>query len=291
MSNTPGYRFPLARRRRWPLYAGIVFFLGLPAALLLGGALGSDAALLAAGGIVAALLLPFALFLGWALWRPVLVISDEGVFLRGPTGSGEVSVAWEQVESLRLDAGAEGLVLRAPVESKFTTRLRNWAGVRINGAPITAARNLQDIAERRFIPLDGFAAWFEEGKLREAFATHAPHLLTDFETQRHSALASNRQGRIVLVWVVGLCLVYVAVVVSFALIDFEFSPGWAVAGRWLWKFLFLVVAVGMATVVWGNLHSVRHYLAERQWGMAFFWLVAGLVQAAIGLLALVEALR
>ncbi|KAB2837513.1 MAG: hypothetical protein F9K47_19880, partial [Burkholderiales bacterium] len=234
MSNTPGYRFPLARRRRWPLYAGIVFFLGLPAALLLGGALGGDAALLTAGGVVAALLLPFALYLGWALWRPVLVISDEGVFLRGPAGSGEVSVTWEQIESLRLDAGAEGLVLRAPDESKFTARLRNWAGVRINGAPITAARNLEDIAERRFIPLDAFAAWFEEGSLRDAFAAHAPQLTAHFDALRTQALAPNPKDRRVLVWVLGLTGVYVLGVIGFALADFELSPTWLSAAKWFW---------------------------------------------------------
>lgn len=291
MSKPQDYRFPLARRRRWPLYAGIAFFLGLPAALILGGALADDAALLTAGGIVAAILLPFVLFLGWALRRPVVVISGKGVFLRGIIGSGEVSLAWDQIESLRLGDGAEGLVLRAPDQSKFTARLRNWAGVRINGAPIVSAHNLPEIAERRFIPLDGFAQWFEEGQLREAFATHAPHLLADFEARRHDALAPRAKNRWVLAWVLGLAALYVLTVIAFALADFEFSPGWVAAGRGLWKLLYLLVAAGMVAVVWSNQRSVRHYLAERQWGMAAFWLLIGLAQAGIGLVALWAVLR
>lgn len=284
------YRFPLTRKRRWPLFAGIAFFLGFPAALLLGGVLADDQSLLGAGGIVAALMSPFALYLGWSLLRPVLVLSPSGVYLRGLGGAGEVTVAWDQVESLCLDAGAEGLVLKAPLESRFTRRQRNWAGVRINGAPITPENKLDEIAQCRFIPIDAFAAWFEEGRLREAFAAFAPHLLTGFESARTQALKPKPRDRKALAWVLGLTALYVVAVIWLAHSDFEISPGWASAGRWVWKALFLAVALGMVAVVWSNLLSVRRFLAERQWGMALFWFIAGLVQFGVALLALAEVL-
>lgn len=291
MTDSQSYRFPLARNRRRLICAGITFFIGLPVVLVLGGALAGDTSLLATGGIVGALMLPFALYLAWALWRPVLVLSAQGVFLRGIIGSGEISVTWDQIEALRLDAGGEGLVLKDPMENRFSTRLRNWAGLRVNGAPITAANNLPYIAQCRFIPLDAFAAWFEDGSLRDAFAAHAPQLMVNFDVERSQALAPNRKDRKVVAWVLGLTGIYVLGVIGFALADFELSPAWSSAANGFWKLLFLVVALGMAAVVWSNLRSVRHYLAERQWGMAVFWLLAGLVQAGIGLAALAEALR
>lgn len=290
MPELPEYRFPLSRKRRWPLYAGIAFFVGFPGLLLLGGVFAGDAALLTSAGIIALLLLPFAIYLGLSLYRPVLLLSSRGIFLRGLGGAGEIEVSWDQIDSLALEVGAEGLVLKAPLRGKFTQRLRNWSGVRINGAALTPTQNLEHIAEYRFVPIAGFAAWFEEGRLREAFAAHAPHLLADFEARRQAAREFKPGNWKTLVWVLGLVGAYLVGVVWFATADIQLSEGWALAWHWLWRCIYVLLALGLTVVVWSNLRSAWRFLGERQWGPAFLWLAAGVMQGLIVLVALAQAL-
>jgi len=288
-ASTREFRFALSRSRRRPIYAGLAFFLGLPAILLISGVWSRDEALITTGLIVGALMLPFAVYMLYCLRRPLLLLSAEGVLLRA-AGGGEIRVPWDAIEALMLDSGAEGLVLKEPLQNRVMQTQRNWAGTRVNGVSMTPEKNLPLIAEFRFIPLTGFAEWFEQGNLLAAFQAFAPHLASDFPQRRGNVKEAARTARKVWIWIGVFVIVFFGLAFWVAQTDLVGSPAWTRVSGWILKLGFIALAVGLSAAVWSNLRASRRLLGERQWGVALFWFLAALVQAAMVLFALAQIL-
>jgi hypothetical protein len=107
-----------------------------------------------------------------------LVLSAEGIDLRGfrDRKSG-LFTRWENVAAIRLEKpGAEGLILKEPLQGRDAERLARFRGAMINGAPMNDSEKRDLLGEHRFLPIEPFAYWIRHGDLWEQIRNHAPWL-------------------------------------------------------------------------------------------------------------------
>jgi hypothetical protein len=170
-------RSPTARTYRIsPIRQAILpaIFLAIICVLLIGALLDKDPAERFALCLTAGILFLIGLPMFWLVRYTRLTISPDGVEVRqfGWT----VSAPWDNVASLCLDPGAQGLELRRP--------MTNWGAKILAGGNAMVSAMLQFyppehkklVDEHRWIPLEPFAWWFRHGQLRQDLARHAPWL-------------------------------------------------------------------------------------------------------------------
>jgi hypothetical protein len=148
---------------------GMWLFFAVPLTLL--GLIERDPAILLAVVILTAIMLPICWF---ALRTAKLVITADGIELR--QAGANVSTPWSNIAALRMQHGAEGLVLHQPMNGKGAERLAAVSGVSVGGAPMYDDERRQLLCEQRFIPLDGFSYWLHKGDLHETIMQRATAL-------------------------------------------------------------------------------------------------------------------
>ena len=85
-----------------------------------------------------------------------------------------LETAWDNVAALYDVAGAEGLLLRRPMQCAGAAVLRRFrnGGVR-GGLRLYNEEQARLLEERRFIPIEAFAHWLTHGQLRADILRHA----------------------------------------------------------------------------------------------------------------------
>ena len=127
-----------------------------------------------AGVVVAALMLLAAAFGEWLIRFTRLALSAEGIELR-QLGY-RLQTPWSNVAGFHGRYGRQGFVLHAPLTGKGPDKLAFASALRINGTPMYDDTQRSLLAQRRFIPIEAFAAHLRSGTLVEAVRRHAPAL-------------------------------------------------------------------------------------------------------------------
>jgi hypothetical protein len=88
-----------------------------------------------------------------------------------------LSTPWKNIAAIRLEPrGAEGLILKEPLEGHAAERLARFRGMRVNGAPLYDEEKRLLLGEGRYFPIEVFAHWIRHGDLWEQIREHAPWL-------------------------------------------------------------------------------------------------------------------
>lgn len=128
-----------------------------------------------AGAVVAALMLLAVAFGEWLIRFTRLAVSAEGIELR-QLGY-RLQTPWSNVADFYGRSGRQGFVLHAPLTGKGPDKLAFASDLRINGAPMYDDVQRSLLAQRRFIPIEAFAAHLRGGALIDAVRRHAPALV------------------------------------------------------------------------------------------------------------------
>ena len=282
--------FSLSPPRKILIYGGAAFFLLVPLLLFAGYIISTDQALLTAAIIVACIMLPAFVFMVYVARTPKLKLDPSGVELRGLLGYSNIKVDWQQIKSIRVVPGSEGLILKDQSQNKTLKRLSNWAGLSYRGSKFYDREQEILISEQRFVPLQGFGYWFENGNLLNAIREFAPNLVVDFEARRREAFEAAKTGKKVVVIVSLLTLMVLVTAVAFAILQPEISPesqrkleqfGNAFEKGLTW---FLVLLFLLHSVL--NFNSAYRFAKRRKFGVAIFWFLLALIQVAFCILVL-----
>lgn len=115
--------------------------------------------------------LAFAIVAYFLMRYTRLVLSPEGVKLY--QFGYRLETMWNNIDYLD-DSEIQGLVLRRSMECSEAYTLSNARNLAINGEAFYTGEQIRLLAERRFIPLNAFAYWFDRGNLREDLNTYIP---------------------------------------------------------------------------------------------------------------------
>jgi hypothetical protein len=124
--------------------------------------------------------LAFAAVIYLILRRTRLVLSAESAKLY--QFGYQLETDWDNIAYIYDEPGAEGLVLRRPMDCLGASTLSRFRNVESPGGEFSGGgrfyspEQIQLIAERRFIPIDAFAYWLKKGLLRDDLIRSAPAL-------------------------------------------------------------------------------------------------------------------
>jgi hypothetical protein len=124
----------------------------------------------------------------------------------------KVETPWSNVASIRMETGREGLITTAPLEGPGAIRLAALRNINMGYTPMydETARGL--LAERRYIPLEGFAWHLRHGSFRDELGRLAPHLLQAVEAGPPAASPDaqrrHRRGAVIFAAVTVFVLVF-----------------------------------------------------------------------------------
>lgn len=165
--------YPVSPWRSRIMY-GLCAVIILP--LFLGGLATGESALLGSAALVAAIMIPISL---WAIRMARLTLTPEGIELR--QAGATLRTPWHNVDAISLTRGAEGFILKTPMEGRGAERFATTSQVAIRGAHMYDPARRHLLAEQRFIPIEAFAYWIHQGSLRDVLRTYAPDTLRQAE--------------------------------------------------------------------------------------------------------------
>jgi hypothetical protein len=221
-------------------------------------------------------------------WIGRLVLTAQGIELRGYQGRKPyLATTWQNVAALRFDkAGAEGLVVKEPLDGRHAEGLTRYRNVVINGAPLNDDEKRLLLGEKRFFPIDPFAYWIKHGDLWEQIREHAPWL-ADAQGQpvgyrpRIPEKPWTRKKTVLLV----ILIVYLIVLGPAAL---ALPPkGQAI----VFGSLTAVMGVSVALYALNNLVAAYFHLRRKHFQEAALWSAMGLIQVLVALAILDSFVR
>src|SRR3569623_844249 len=133
---TPPSVYHMSPRRRWLLLGmGGLLSAGPGAMIVIGSAIG-DNALVAVGVVFGLFMFPLAIFMIWMGNFPRLLLSPQGINVRGVVGFSTVDVGWDGVEKLLMRPNKQAVILRDPLNTKAAKRLSRWRHMTYRGVPM-----------------------------------------------------------------------------------------------------------------------------------------------------------
>jgi len=258
--------------RRRLLY-GIWALFAVP--LTVGGLVSGEAALLTTAAIFTAIALPIFV---WALRTARLTVTPDRIELRQAGGTLETS--WSNVEQIRLVRGAEGFVLREPMQGRGADRFATTSQVVIRGAPLYDPYRRQLLAERRFIPIEAFSYWLTHGDLRQVLSARAPDLVRqgDLTAADERRARKGSTGRILLVSAIVLAAGSAGVL----------AATHSDVGPVVTRVVLSAVALAVAVLAVRNALSAVSLFRSRQYGSALLWCAVAVLQVLLVLACLAE---
>ena len=280
--------FLLSKKKRLLLFTCTGLFLLFPCGLFVSYALTNDNNVGMAAGIVTGIMLPFVAYLLFCIYYPRLVFTSKGVELRPISSFSLMLFAWDEIESAEIVSGKEALILKKPSSHPVLKRLANWAGVSFGDIPMYSPQQLSLIAERRYLPIDGFEFGKEYSNLNESLSKFAPALCGPFQSSIQKAAEASSQDKR-LIWIVSILTGGVIVCsIVFAIWPLPLSDetyAWlktAILGAE--SILGYIVAVAMALYAAANFHATLSFVKAGRYGMASFWGLFAIMQSLLVIL-------
>lgn len=228
--------------------------------LAVGGLVSGESALLTTAVLASAIMIPIIV---WALRMARLTLTPEAVELR--QAGATLRSSWANVQEIRLVRGAEGFVLREPMESRGAERYATTSQVVIRGAQMYDADRRQLLAEKRFIPIETFAYWLRHGDLKEVLARYVPELVRNGETEAAVTVARPPQ-RLSNGWILGLSAIILVSIGSVMLMATRSRAALVVL-----NILLVLVAVALAAMAVQNAVSSFSLFRNRRLGSGLLW--------------------
>ena len=286
------HTFGLSPRRQYFLLAAAAFFCLFPTALVVGGLISGDTAAASAGMITACIMLPFVAFMLFWAYYPRLTVDASGINLRGTIGLASIFVPWKNVERLRLTPMSEGFILRDPLDTKATQKLRNYSGVVLRGAAMYDQEQRQFMSDLRYVPFEAFAHWLDRGTLLRAIEQYAPNLVSNFTAERAAAKRIDPRDKRIIIVVSAIAVLALITAVLFGIYGESLSTSTqaklASVVNTVTYFCLWLAAAGLTVYTCVNLRSAWQLLRERQYGQAVLWSGLAAMQVLV-ILAIIGA--
>jgi hypothetical protein len=243
--------------------------------LTLFGLIDRDPAILLVAVIFSAITLPI---FWYVLHAAKLVLTVDGIELRQVGAS--VSTPWGNIAAVRMQRGAEGLVLHQPMTGKGAERLAAVSGISVGGAPMYDEVRRQLLYEKRFIPLNGFSYWLHKGDLHGVIKERATAIVDD------AALASSavippppvKLSRLRIALIVALIVTSAGLGITAAIVPSVM----AIVERGM--ACLLMLALGVYALI--NLNAAAIHFRAGRYGWFTLWLLVAVMQGLFAFAAL-----
>ncbi len=227
--------------------------------------------------LISAIMLPI---FWYALRAARLILTAEGI--EAKQAGARVATAWSNIAAIRMQRGAEGLVLHQPMTGSGPERLAAVAGMSVGGAPMYDDERRQLLAEQRFIPLDGFSHWLHKGDLYEKIRERSTALSDELAQVPGSSSVSEKTTKKTIALIVLTIVVSVGLAVASIISPTTKSAVYALIS------LALTFALGAYACV--NATAAVQRFRAGQYGWFVFSLLLALLQALFALVALGSAI-
>ncbi len=135
---------------------------------------------------------PTLFILLFTAWYPRLIVSPEGLRVRGAIGYSSLLIPWSNIERVWMRANKEGLILREPLQNRAAARWKNWTGMTFLGGRFFDDEQQRYIEEQRYVPLQSFGYWLRHSELETELAGYLPALADDMRPKSPAIARSSR---------------------------------------------------------------------------------------------------